>query len=330
MVGDRRVIVPGGRYALGTDGSGYLSWDLPGGIAVKGEGTLAYLPDAPRNARLVGIGAPDVRVEGLALDLGAAPEGTSFGISVRQGARDVALVDLDVWGNPSRGGIQILGGERLLVQGCRISGVAQNGVTLYGRGVGNGPRDVRIVACHIAAGVQPIDCEPVDGATCEGVVIEDCCLVTEDNYAIALSGSRDALVTGSVLFGALYLTAAESAVIQGCLVDARQAVTRNAVEGAVGSRGCRLEGNTIRAAKDRLAVRVATTRSRPSGDWVVRDNTMEVDSRDGVVVLLDRVDGVRVVGNTIVGADPATAVTVRGDAVTGGNVVSDNVAPPPG
>ncbi len=322
--GDGVVEVPLGRYAIGTDGGGFLCWDLPGGITVRGSGTLAYLPGARRSARLVGIGTRGVRLERLALDLVDAPEGTSFGVSVRDGAEGVSLVDLDVRGNPYRGGVQLLGGVDTTLLGCRITDVAQNGVTLYGKGVGKGPRGVRISSCHIAAEVQPVDCEPVDGATCEGLVVEDCCLATTDNYALTLSGSRSARVSSCTLYGSLYLTAAEGASIEGCLVDARDATSRNAVEGAVGSRDCRIEGSTVLAAPGRLGIRVATSRGRTSGGWTVRENTIVVDRADPAAVLLDHVDGVRIVDNDISGTATDGAVRERGTPSGEGNVISGN------
>lgn len=321
------VQVPDGRYALREDvDREFACVHLPAGTSLYGSGTLLFGPGVRDSVKLLNIAHPSVTVRGISMDLSNAPGGTSFAISIQSGARDVLLADLSARGNVKHGGIQLTGGEGITIQGCQILDMAQNGVTLYGNGVGEGPSRVLIDNCHISSHVQPVDCEPVNGALCRNVTIRSSHLVAlSDNYALTLSGSRSSLIQDCTLRGSLYLALAADAWVERCLIDASSSIDLDAVVAFGNSSRCTLTDNIIDAAVNRVGIHIARRTFGVPRNFNISSNRVRAVGNAGVMVTDAR--DIRVFENQIVGRGPAAVDVSVPSQVAGQSItVRDNRA----
>lgn len=306
------VFVPNGRYALGEDrNQPFACVNLPAGTDLHGPGTLLFAQDVRDSVRLLRIATPDVTVRGISVDLSTAPGGTSFGVSIQAGAQRVLLTNLAIRGNPNRGGVQVIGGSGITIQLCQILDMAQNGVTLYGDGTGTGPVGVLIEDCHISASVQPVDCEPVNGALCTNVTIQRSHLVTlSDNYALTLYRSMSALVRDCTLRGSLFLTEATNARVENSLIDATGSEEHDAVEAFGKTAGCTLTGNVVAAAMNRVGINIARRASGRPQRISVRGNQVRVDGAAGTGIIVENAPYVDLIGNHVFGRHGQVGIDV--------------------
>lgn len=326
---DVSVYVPAGRYLLREAGRTLTCLDLPSGVTLMGDGVLAFDSGARTSCKLIRVAAADVTVQGVTLDLSTAPSGTSFGIVVGPGAERVTIREVTIRDNPHRGGIQVTGGRGITIRKCNILNMRQNGITLYGRGAGQGPRRVILEGCRVVADVQPVDSEPVDGAICRDVTVSDCVLVsTAGNYALTLSGSRGALVSDNILRGALYLTRAESADVRRNVIDATASPSLNAVQATFAATDCVLDGNRIFAAPFRTGVWVSRAGDESPEGWLIRNNRIRVSHTAASGIFTSDVHSLAIRDNVVQGLSGGLGIVVdaprssisadiRGNTVTG-------------
>ncbi|WP_066640742.1 right-handed parallel beta-helix repeat-containing protein [Serinicoccus hydrothermalis] len=319
------LTVPEGTYVL-SETNAFASLVPTAGTTMSGPGTLRFARRTRKSVRLIRIENPDISLQGLSLDLRRAPRGTSFGVSVVRGAHSILLNELTLTNNPHRGGVQILGGSDLELRRCSITGMKQNGVTLYGRGTGDGPRGITIMDCHISSDVQPIDSEPVEGATVQDLRVEGCRLVARDNYAVALAWVHRALVANNSLVGAVHVVNSRDITLRENRIDATAAISRDAVTAVRQSDRCQISGNTILAARGRYAISLRARAGAAPNGWVIDGNTMRVS--DGVPAgLIDGGQGISVNNNILQTESPTagSAFRLRGmrsnDVVFQGNQV---------
>lgn len=306
------VLVPDGRYALAEDSiHPFACVNLPAGTHLHGPGTLLFARGVRDSVRLLRIAAPDVTVRGMSFDLSTAPGGTSFGVSIQAGAERVLLTNLALRGNPRRGGVQVIGGSGITIQLCQILDMVENGITLYGDGTGTGPVGVLIEDCHISASVQPVDCEPVNGAVCSNVTIQRSHLVTlSDNYALTLYRSRSALVRDCTLRGSLFLTDATDARVENSVIDATGSPGHDAVEAFQETVGCTLTGNLITAATNRVGVNVARRSTYRPERISVRGNLVRVSGVAGTGILVQNAPYTDLIGNHVFGRGGQVGIDV--------------------
>jgi len=307
------IEVPAGTYALSEQGTSKACLDLPANTTLHGEGTLTHVPSITRlSVSLIGIARADVAVHGLTLLLESAPGGRPFGVAVRDGARDAMLSDLMVRDNPVRGGIQVIGGKATTIRRCTITRMAQNGMTLYGKGVGKGPRGVEIDQCTIDAHVQPIDSEPVEGATCDDVVVTDCTLTsTGGNYGITLLDTNDAVVRRNTITGAVHLTRSHHARFEDNRVDASEAGgDRNAVDVSQDAQDLTFSRNRVTAPPGRVGMRIARGVDRVPRAITVTGNTFDVSDPGSMGVEIRDATDLTLSDNRIRGRDSGGGISV--------------------
>lgn len=323
------VYVPRGRFLLSEEGRTLACLTLPAGTRLVGRGVIGFRAGARRSCKLLRVTGSNVLVRDVTLDLTDAPAGTSFGISIGESARHVVVEGVTIRDNPHRGGIQITGGRDIAITRCQILRMKQNGITLYGRGPGNGPRGVVVDNCRISADTQPIDSEPVNGATSQDIVVSKCVLIsTGANYALTLSGSRNTVVRDSILRGALYLTNAESADIHGNVIDSTASPRLHAVYATYEAKDCTVRDNEIVAAPGRAGVWVSRAEDKMPKGWIIQDNRIRVSMGGAVGIYTSDVQDLLITGNRVqgrrgglgIGVDAARTslkATVRDNEVTG-------------
>lgn len=310
VAGGGVIVVPSGTYLVSEAGDSYACINLPSNASLTGKGTLAFATGVRRSAKLVSTSGKNVKVTGLSFDLSAAPAGQPFAVSLQRGASDVVLENLTISQNPVRGGIQILGATNVVVRGCNLSKLKQNGVTLYGRGVGDGPNNVLIENCVISSEVQPIDSEPVEGAFSRNLTVRNCQLTsTGGNYAVAFSGTEGARLEGGTLRGSLYLSGAKNCVVQNVTIDARGS-RFHAVEASRGAHQVEFLTNTVTAEPGKSGIRIAKGGPLSPSGIVVSGNTFNVGATDGVGVDIDDATDVTVDKNNVVGVRAGIGIRV--------------------
>jgi hypothetical protein len=302
--------------------------DLPPRTYIHGSGTLVYARGSRDSLKILRAANRDITIEGINMDLANAPRGSSFGVTIQRGAKTVLLSGVAIRANPHRGGVQITGGSDITIQGCQILDMKQKGITLYGDGQGEGPYQVLIGACHITSEIQPVDCEPVDGALCRDVTIERSHLVSlSDNYALTLYRSKSARIRHCTLRGSVFMTDAVDATLEACVVDSTHSVGHDAIEAFGMSANCDIIGNEIKTATNRTGVHAARRRWAAPHHINIRGNVIRANGPSGTGVTVEDVAHAKVVGNRIVGqGTTAIDISVSSRAVERTTVVHGNTS----